>query len=179
MTWCGPNSGASPALPVGSTVDKVVIHPYGGCLARQHAGPLKVAADDAVCIGAGGNVTGPLTVAPGGLLDIQGGRFTGPVTVSGAAFVRICGATITGPVTVSGSTGLVLVGGDAATGPCEPNTVMGPVRVTGNTGGVEVNGNRIIGSLQITGNTGTVPPPDTGAVHALGNNVTGPVTVQP
>ncbi|MFC7649555.1 hypothetical protein ACFQX6_61135 [Streptosporangium lutulentum] len=27
--WCGPNSGASAAQPVGSTVDKVVIHPYG------------------------------------------------------------------------------------------------------------------------------------------------------
>jgi hypothetical protein len=25
-SWCGPNSGASPAQPVGSTVDKVVIH---------------------------------------------------------------------------------------------------------------------------------------------------------
>jgi hypothetical protein len=27
VTWCGPNEGASPALPVGSLVDKVVIHP--------------------------------------------------------------------------------------------------------------------------------------------------------
>ena len=27
VTWCGPNKGASPALPVGSRVDKVVIHP--------------------------------------------------------------------------------------------------------------------------------------------------------
>ncbi|MEO3872759.1 metallophosphoesterase family protein [Nonomuraea sp. B12E4] len=26
--WCGPDSGASPAQPVGSTVDKVVIRPY-------------------------------------------------------------------------------------------------------------------------------------------------------
>jgi hypothetical protein len=29
-SWCGPNSGASPAQPVGSTVDKVVINPYRG-----------------------------------------------------------------------------------------------------------------------------------------------------
>jgi hypothetical protein len=28
VDWCGPNSGASPAQPVGSTVDKVMIHPY-------------------------------------------------------------------------------------------------------------------------------------------------------
>ena len=27
VTWCGPNDGASPALPVGSLVDKVVMHP--------------------------------------------------------------------------------------------------------------------------------------------------------
>jgi hypothetical protein len=30
VSWCGPNSGASAAQPVGSAVDKVVIHPYGG-----------------------------------------------------------------------------------------------------------------------------------------------------
>ena len=28
VSWCGPDSGASAAQPVGSTVDKVVIHPY-------------------------------------------------------------------------------------------------------------------------------------------------------
>ena len=101
------------------------------------------AADDAVCVSPGGNVTGPLTVAPGGMLDIQGGRITGPLTVNGASFLRICGATITGPLTITGSTGLVLVGGDAATGPCAANTITGPVSVTGNTAGAEVNGNRI------------------------------------
>jgi 3',5'-cyclic AMP phosphodiesterase CpdA len=29
VTWCGPDNGASPALPVGSLVDHVVIHPSG------------------------------------------------------------------------------------------------------------------------------------------------------
>ena len=28
VSWCGPNSGASPAQPVGSIVDKVVVLPY-------------------------------------------------------------------------------------------------------------------------------------------------------
>ena len=65
-----------------------------------------------MCIGAGGIQTGPVTVAPGGSLDVEGGRITGPVVATGAAVVRICGATITGPLTISGSTGLVLVGGD-------------------------------------------------------------------
>jgi hypothetical protein len=30
VPWCGPNSGASPAQPIGSTVDKVTISPYHG-----------------------------------------------------------------------------------------------------------------------------------------------------
>lgn len=28
VSWCGPNSGATPAQPVGSVIDKVEIHPY-------------------------------------------------------------------------------------------------------------------------------------------------------
>jgi hypothetical protein len=34
-SWCGPDSGATAAQPVGSTVDKVVIHPYG---VKDHGG---------------------------------------------------------------------------------------------------------------------------------------------
>ncbi|TCO45555.1 calcineurin-like phosphoesterase family protein [Kribbella antiqua] len=30
VSWCGPDSGATPAKPVGSLVDKVVVHPYRG-----------------------------------------------------------------------------------------------------------------------------------------------------
>jgi hypothetical protein len=137
------------------------------CLSGPRSGPLHVAAGEAACIGAGGSQTGPVTVAPGGSLDVEGGTITGPVVAGGAAVVRICGASITGPVTISGSTGLVLVGGEG----CDPNTVVGPVRVTDNTGGVEVNGNRIIGPLRVTGNTAPV--------HAAGNTVTGPTTIQP
>jgi hypothetical protein len=36
---------------------------------------------------------------------------------------------------------------------------------------VEVNGNHVIGPLRITGNSAPV--------HAVGNTVTGPVTIQP
>jgi hypothetical protein len=73
----------------------------------------------------------------------------------------------------------VLVGGDEATEPCEPNAIVGPARVTDNAGGVEVNGNTIVGPLRITGNTGTLPAPDSGPAHAAGNTVTGPTTIQP
>jgi hypothetical protein len=137
------------------------------CLTAVHAGPLNVAAGEAVCIGSGGMQVGPVRVSPGASLDVEGGQVTGPVSSSGAAVVRICGATITGPLTISNSTGLVLVGGAA----CAPNMVVGPVRVTDNTGGVEVNGNHVIGPLRITGNSAPV--------HAVGNTVTGPVTIQP
>ena len=128
------------------------------CLTGPSAGPLHVAAGEAVCIGAGGSHTGPVTVAPGGSLDVEGGRITGPVVATGAAAVRICGATITGPLTISGSTGLVLVGGDGlrartrSWARCASPTTRG---------GVEVKGNRVIGPLRITGNA---PP-----VHAAGN----------
>jgi Purple acid Phosphatase, N-terminal domain/Calcineurin-like phosphoesterase len=35
VSWCGPNSGASPAKPVGSLIDKVTIRPYN---AHGHGG---------------------------------------------------------------------------------------------------------------------------------------------
>jgi purple acid phosphatase-like protein/calcineurin-like phosphoesterase family protein len=38
VSWCGPDSGATPAQPVGSVVDKVTIHPYRG---HDHTPPGK------------------------------------------------------------------------------------------------------------------------------------------
>ena len=38
VSWCGPNSGATPAMPVGSLVDKVVVHPYNDH-GHSHSGP--------------------------------------------------------------------------------------------------------------------------------------------
>jgi hypothetical protein len=51
--------------------------------------------------------------------------------------------------------------------------------ITGNSGGVEFNNNTVTGGLTITGNTGTLPPPDTGPVHVVGNTVSGPSNIQP
>ena len=148
------------------------------CLTTNSNGPLTVQSGQAVCIGAGGKQNGPVTVNAGGLLDVEGGTIAGPLKSTGAVVIRLCGGTVTGPVTISGSTGLVLAGGDAATGPCAGNTITGPVKITGNTGGVEFNGNTVTGPLTITGNTGTLPPPDVGPVHAVGNIVSGPVNIQ-
>jgi len=137
------------------------------CLTGVSTGPLQVAAREAVCIGAGGAQTGPVSVAPGGALDVEGGRITGPVVANGAAAVRVCSATIVGPLTVAGSSGPVVVGGAG----CDANTVIGPIRVTGNSGGVEFSGNRIVGPLRATANSAPV--------HVIGNTVTGPTTIQP
>jgi photosystem II stability/assembly factor-like uncharacterized protein len=148
------------------------------CITSVRAGPLTVGAGQAVCVAAGAVVSGPITVAAGGALDIEGGLVTGSIRSTGATAFRMCGAQVSGPVTVTGTTGLVLVGGDAATGPCAPSTITGPVTITGSSGGVEFNGNTVTGSLVITGNTGSVPPPDIGPVHAVGNTVVGPKTIQ-
>jgi hypothetical protein len=149
------------------------------CLSGRHVGPLTVAGGEAVCFAPGGSQTGPVRVAPGGSLDVEGGRIIGPVTATDAATVRICGASITGPVRIDGSTGLVLVGGDAATGPCDANTILGPVTLNDNGAGVEFNGNSVVGPVRISGTTGSLPPPDAGAVHAVGNSVIGSSSIQP
>src|SRR5580765_4499038 len=149
------------------------------CLTGTRNGPLTVAAGQAFCTEPGARLNGPITVSPGGAIDLAGAVVTGPVRASGATVVRICGTTVSGPLSVSGSTGLVLVGGDAATGPCAGNTISGPVDLTNNHGGVECNGNRVTGPLTISGTTGTLPPPDTGSVHATGNTVGGPTRITP
>jgi enterochelin esterase-like enzyme len=149
------------------------------CITGHQNGSLKVQAGQSVCIGAGAQVSGSVTVAAGASLDIEGGTISGSLQVDGAGVIRICGAKLSGALKLSGSTGLVLVGGDAATGPCAGNTISGSVSITDGTGGVEFNGNKVTGSLTITGNTGSLPPPDTGSVHAAGNSVSGPVKIQP
>jgi beta-glucosidase len=149
----------------------------GGCLGDTK-GQVTVGAGQSVCVAPGAKVSGPVTVKPGGSLYIDGATISGPVKPSGAALVRICGSTITGPLTVDGSTGIVVAGGDAATGPCAGNTITGPVSLTNNAAGVEFNNNNVTGPLTITGNTGTLPPPDSGPVSATGNTVSGPVKIQ-
>jgi hypothetical protein len=146
----------------------------GGCL-TGNVGKLTVAAGQAVCLGPGAKVNGPVTVNAGGSLDVEGATISGPVKSTGAGVLRLCGATVSGPLTIAGSTGLVLVGGDAATGACAGNTISGPASLTDNTAGVEFNGNQVHGPLTITGTTGSLPPPDSGSVHAEGNTVNGPI----
>jgi hypothetical protein len=157
---------------------QMVVAGTGACLTGKLSGKLTVGAGESVCLDPGARMSGPVTVNAGGTLYADGATFSGPLNAAGAGVVSLCGSTVTGPITISDSTGLVLIGGDAATGPCAPNTITGPVRLTNNKAGVELNGNRVSGPLTITGTTGSLPPPDPGSVHATGNNVTGPVKIQ-
>jgi hypothetical protein len=149
------------------------------CLAGTRDGPLTVGPGEAFCTLPGARLNGPITVSPGGAIDLESATVTGPVRASGATVVRICGSALSGPLSVAGGTDLVLVGGDVATGPCDGNTVAGPVTLTDNRGGVELNDNRVGGPLTISGTTGTLPPPDSGSVNATGNTVGGPTRITP
>jgi regulation of enolase protein 1 (concanavalin A-like superfamily) len=89
----------------------------GGCLGNSN-GAITVRPGQSLCIAPGAKVSGPLTVNAGGTLYADGAAISGPVRASGAALVRLCGTSISGPLSIDSSTGIVVVGGDAATGPC-------------------------------------------------------------
>jgi len=143
-----------------------------------NVGKLTVGAGQAICLGSGANLSGGVKIDAGGSLDIEGATLSGGVDSKGGGVLRICGSTIGGGLKIAGSTGLVLVGGDAATGPCAGNLITGGAKITDGSGGVEFNGNTGSGGLTITGNTGTLPPPDTGPVHVSGNSMSGKINIQ-
>jgi hypothetical protein len=149
------------------------------CITGVRATPLTVVAGQSICFAPGAKMAGTVTVQAGGALDIESATLASTLRSTGAAAIRICGSTVQGGTTVTGTTGLVLIGGDAATGPCAGNTLSNSASVNNNSGGVEFNNNRVLGSLTIIGNTGTLPPPDVGPVHATGNSATGPINIQP
>lgn len=142
----------------------------------SYSGRLNVAAGKPVLIGPGTSVSGPVTVAAGGALQVDGATITGPVRASGAAGIRVCNATVEGPTTVTGSGGLAILG-DGSPG-CPGNRFTGPVRITGNNGGVIFDRNTVNGPLTIAGNTGTLPAPHSGTVAAIGNTVSGKTDIQ-
>src|SRR5262249_37309764 len=97
------------------------------CSTSGSTGGLTIAPTQAVCLGAGATQTGPITIQPGGTLYLDGATVTGRITASGPGYMHVCGSRITGSLSVSGSTGIVVVGGDAATGTCAGNSITGPV----------------------------------------------------
>jgi hypothetical protein len=121
------------------------------CLTGTINGGLTVGGNQAICIGAGATINGPVNVAAGGSLDVEGGRINGAVTAIDPAATRVCGATIQGAVTVDTSNGAVWLGDGSD---CAGNVIYGAVVVYGATGGVLVMGDIIDGPLTIDANAG-------------------------
>ena len=151
----------------------------GQCITTKHKGSLTVASGQAICVGAGGNVAGPLTVNAGGRLDIEGGTVGGPVKSTGAGVIRLCGATITGPFTSPVALGSSSLAATRQPAPARATRSRVPFDLESNTAGVEFNDNTVGGPLTIKNTSGTLPPPDPGSVHAQGNTVSGPVKITP
>jgi 5'-nucleotidase len=168
---CTPGTLAAANYSFGPFVNGTLTVTYSRpCVTGTVAGPINVAAGQAVCVAAGAYQAGSITVAAGGALDLQGGVVAGPVKATNAGVVRICGTNVTGSLTITGSTGLVNVGGETDAGPCAGNWIIGPVQLKDNKAGVEASGNSVNGSFTVTGNTGPV--------HAANNVVNGPVRIQ-
>jgi hypothetical protein len=121
------------------------------CLTGTINGGVTVGGNQAICIGQGATVNGPVNVAAGGSLDIEGAKINGAVTAIDPAATRVCSATINGAVTVDTSNGAVWIGDGSD---CAGNVISGPVVVYGATGGVLVMGDIIVGSLTIDANSG-------------------------
>jgi hypothetical protein len=114
-----------------------------------------------------GKINGPVTVEPGGALDVQGGKIAGPLTANKAARLRVCGAKVNGPVRATNGSGRVVIG-EGIPG-CPANVIAGPLTVTGNTAGVEIDKDVITGPVTVTGNAG--------GTTVTNNSVFGPLTV--
>ena len=130
-------------------------------------GPLVVKNGEWVELTSTGKITGPVTVEPGGALDVEGGLITGPLKANGAAQLRICGSRITGAVEAINGTGSVAIGeGNAA---CPAGSIVGPVTVKGNTAGVLINSVTVTGPVTVTGNAG--------GTTVINNHIVGSLTV--
>src|SRR5262249_9480370 len=99
---CTQGSLSAANYSFGPFVDSLLTVGYSQpCITGTRA-TLTVGPGQAFCIGAGATVSGPVTVSPGGALDIEGGTIAGPLRSTGATVFRMCGASYSGPLTVTG-----------------------------------------------------------------------------
>jgi hypothetical protein len=122
---------------------------------------------EAVELSSTAKVNGPVTVKPGGALDIEGATLSGRLTANGAALLRVCGASVAGAFKASASSGSVVIGEGSAE--CAANTFSAAVAVKGSTAGVWIDGNVFHSSLKVTGNDG--------GTTVTNNKVAGALTV--
>lgn len=133
------------------------------CITGLHVGVLRIGAGEAVCLGSGARVAGPIRV-DGGSLWIDGAHVLALLDSTHATAIGICGADVAGLVSITSSTGPVVVGDGAS---CAGNHIVGPVSIQANTGGVSFVGNTDLGPVVLRDNSG-------GFAYS-GNTVHGPV----
>jgi len=135
------------------------------------SGSVVVPAGSVTCVN-GAQVTGSITVQPGGALVLTASMITGGVQSTGAAGVRICGSQIRNPATggpalsVTGSFGPVVIGD--GTPSCPRNDILGLATFDANQS-VQFDTNRVSGSVSITRTAGST----TGALIAANQITTG------
>jgi acyl-homoserine lactone acylase PvdQ len=156
-------------------------------ISGNFSGPRVVHSGESVELTSTGKISGPVTVEPGGELNVEGGTISGPVKATGAAGIRLCGARISGEVVAINGTGPVVIGeGNAG---CPVGLISGPVTLKGNEAGVVVNDILVGGPLTVANNGGGVTivndslfgpvsvTGNTGGTTVTNNSVFGPLTV--
>ena len=172
--YIGSRASSSPTVTCSQTIT------------AAHSGSLTVTGS--TCIEAGGSVSGPVTVMPGGALAVIGGTLNGPVTGNGVASVLICGTTVGGPMSLTGTVGPVALGGSSGSA-CGPDQFNGPVNIDGSNAAVSIEASTINGAASVAGGSGPVTitgdslggplsvTSNSGTVNVSSNTVGGPVTV--
>jgi hypothetical protein len=119
-------------------------------------------------------VSGPVTVQPGGALDVEGATISGSLTAKEATLLRVCDANVSSTLKAIGGSGSVVIGeGNEACGSSnlhgtatvkankagvliDENVFFSALKVLSNEGGTTVINNTIAGEFIVKGNTGTV-----------------------
>jgi hypothetical protein len=135
---------------------------------------LVVKAGQAIKLASTAKVSGPVTVQPGGALDVEGATISGSLTAKEATLLRICAATVSSALKAVNGSGSVVIGeGDPSCGSSnlhgvstlkgnkagvlvDENAFFSALKVIGNAGGTTVINNTIAGEFIVKGNTGTV-----------------------
>jgi hypothetical protein len=135
---------------------------------------LVVKAGQAIKLASTAKVSGPVTVQPGGALDVEGATISGSLTSKEATLLRICDATVSSTLKAINGSGSVVIGeGDEACGSSnlhgtstlkgnkagvlvDENAFFSALKVISNAGGTTVTNNTIAGEFIVKGNSGTV-----------------------
>jgi hypothetical protein len=135
---------------------------------------LVVKAGQAIELTKTAKVSGPVTVQPGGALDVEGATISGSLTAKEATLLRICDANVSSTLKAIGGSGSVVIGeGNEACGASnvhgtatvkankagvliDENVFYSALKVLSNEGGTTVIDNTIAGEFIVKGNTGTV-----------------------